>query len=214
MILLESTFGCLFEIWSGSKLKVHLNRELLPFLKRSTYGQYIWVPKADRVFMQWRHFVFEFALKLLTRNVSENGNIRRPLPILFSDRRKCIMIINFSTSFCAMSDFVANTWSVDNIAHLVTDDICRSWWRHQMETFSASLFVRGIHRWPVDSYRWIPLQKGQWRRALMFSLICSRTVEETNLDTIDLRRHRAHYDVIVMDNIDQAPRTNDRYSKG
>ena len=48
-----------------------------------------------------------------------------------------------------------------------------TWWRHQMETFSALLaFVRGIHRWihrwPVNSPH-----KGQWRGALMFSLICA-----------------------------------------
>ena len=29
-------------------------------------------------------------------------------------------------------------------------------------------FVRGIHRWPMDT-----LYKGQWRGALMFSLICA-----------------------------------------
>ena len=44
-----------------------------------------------------------------------------------------------------------------------------SWWRHTMETFSASLaFVRGIHRPPVNSSH-----KVQWRGALMFSLICA-----------------------------------------
>ena len=43
---------------------------------------------------------------------------------------------------------------------------CRSWWRHQMETFPRYWpFVRGIHRPPVN--------KVQWRRALMFSLICA-----------------------------------------
>ena len=43
------------------------------------------------------------------------------------------------------------------------------WWRHQMETYSAFLaFVREIHRWPVNSPH-----KGQWRGALMFSLICT-----------------------------------------
>ena len=43
-----------------------------------------------------------------------------------------------------------------------------AWWRHQIETFSALLaFVRGIHRSPVNSPH-----KGQWRGALMFSLIC------------------------------------------
>ena len=41
------------------------------------------------------------------------------------------------------------------------------WWRHQMETFSALLAIcAGIHRSPVNS-----THKGQWRGALMFSLI-------------------------------------------
>ena len=55
-------------------------------------------------------------------------------------------------------------------------------------------FVRGIHRSPVDSPH-----KGQWRGALMFSLICAwinRWVN--NREAGDLRRHRAHYDVIVI----------------
>ena len=70
-----------------------------------------------------------------------------------------------------------------------------TWWRHQMETFSALLaFVRVIHRPPVNS----PL-KGQWRRVLMFSLICAwMNGWVNNRETGDLRRHRAHYDVIVM----------------
>ena len=70
------------------------------------------------------------------------------------------------------------------------------WWRHQMETFSALLaFVRGIHRSPVNSP-----QKGQWRRALMFTLICAGINGWVNdRETGDLRRDRAHYDVTVMD---------------
>ena len=64
-----------------------------------------------------------------------------------------------------------------------------------METFSALLaFVRGIHRFPVNS-----LHKGQWRGALMFSLICVWINGwENNSESGDLRRYRAHYDVIVM----------------
>ena len=56
-------------------------------------------------------------------------------------------------------------------------------------------FVRGkIHSSPVDSPH-----KGQWRRALMFSLICAWTNGWANSrDGGDLRRHRAHYDVIVV----------------
>ena len=41
--------------------------------------------------------------------------------------------------------------------------------------------------------------KGQWRRGLMFSLICAWTNGwANNRDAGDLRRHRAHYDVTVM----------------
>ena len=72
-----------------------------------------------------------------------------------------------------------------------------TWWRHQMETFSALLpFVRGIHRSPVNSPH-----KGQWRRALMFTLICVWINGwVNNREAGDFRCQRAHYDVIVMYN--------------
>ena len=55
-------------------------------------------------------------------------------------------------------------------------------------------FVRGIHRLPVNSPH-----KGQWRGALMFSLICARIYGWIHtLEADDLRRHRYHYDIIVM----------------
>ena len=55
-------------------------------------------------------------------------------------------------------------------------------------------FVRGIHRWPVNSPH-----KGLWRRALMFSLICAWIRGwVNNREAGDLRRHRAHCDVTVM----------------
>ena len=68
-----------------------------------------------------------------------------------------------------------------------------TWWRHQMETFPIYWpLVRGIHRSPVDSPH-----KGQWRGALMFSLICTWT-NGNNRDASDLRRYRAHCDVTIM----------------
>ena len=69
------------------------------------------------------------------------------------------------------------------------------WWRHQMEIFSALLaFVRGIHRSPVNSPH-----KGQWRGAFMFSLIRAWINGWVNNgEAGDFRRHRAHYDVIVV----------------
>ena len=53
---------------------------------------------------------------------------------------------------------------------------------------------RGIHRSPMNSPH-----KGQWRGALLFSLICARINGCVNNDEAgDLRRHRVHYDVILM----------------
>ena len=68
-------------------------------------------------------------------------------------------------------------------------------WRHQMETFSTLLaFYAGNHRSPVNSPH-----KGQWRRALMFSLICAWINSWANKgDAGHLRGYRAHYDVTVM----------------
>ena len=55
-------------------------------------------------------------------------------------------------------------------------------------------FVWGIHRSPVNSPH-----KGQWRDALMFSLICTWINGWVNNgEAGDLRRHRAHHDVIVI----------------
>ena len=57
--------------------------------------------------------------------------------------------------------------------------------------------LREIHRLPVNS-----LHKGQWRGALMFSLICTWiNTWVNNREAGDLRHHRAHYDVIVMNEI-------------
>ena len=64
-----------------------------------------------------------------------------------------------------------------------------SWWRHQMETFSA-LLAPCVSEFPP---------KGQWRRGLMYSLICDWINSwVNNHEGGDLRRHRVHYDVILM----------------
>ena len=102
-----------------------------------------------------------------------------------------------------------NIWSVWNVfwvhhiwgvqlrtSHCWTRQRLDAWWRHQMETFSAllALCAKGIYRSPVYSPH-----KGQWRRALMFPLICAwMNSWVINRETGDLRRHRAHNDVIVM----------------
>ena len=69
------------------------------------------------------------------------------------------------------------------------DDVIK--WKHFPRYWP---FARGIHRSPVNS-----THKGQWRGALMFSLICARINGwVNNRETGDLRRHQAHCDVIVM----------------
>ena len=69
------------------------------------------------------------------------------------------------------------------------DDVIK--WKHFPCYWS---FVRGIHRSPVNSK-----YKGQWRGALMFSLICAWINGwVNNREAGDLRHHRAHCDVIVM----------------
>ena len=77
-----------------------------------------------------------------------------------------------------------------NYARAAThDDVIK--WQHFPRYW---LFGLGIHRWPV-----ISPHKGQWRGALMFSLIYARINSWVNNgETCDLRRHRAHYDVIAM----------------
>ena len=54
-----------------------------------------------------------------------------------------------------------------------------SWWRHQMETFSASLAICAGNSW--------------------FTMICARINGWVNNgEAGDLRRHCTHYDVVVM----------------
>ena len=70
------------------------------------------------------------------------------------------------------------------------DDITK--WKHFPRYWP---FVRGIHQSPVNSPH-----KGQSRGALMFSLICVWINRWVNYgEAGDLRRHRAHYDVILME---------------
>ena len=76
-----------------------------------------------------------------------------------------------------------------NCSIFVHDDVIK--WKHFPRYW---LFVRGIPRSPMNSPH-----KGQWRGALMFSLICAwRNDWVNNREAGDLRRHRAHYDVTVM----------------
>ena len=69
------------------------------------------------------------------------------------------------------------------------DDVIK--WKHFPRYWP---FVWGIHRSSVNSPH-----KGQWRGALMFSLISARINGwVNNREAFDLRRIRPHYDVTIM----------------
>ena len=79
-----------------------------------------------------------------------------------------------------------NPWENMTLEH---DDVIK--WKHFPRNWP---FVRKIHRSPVN----FP-HKGQWRGALMFSLIYVWINDwANNREAGDLRRQHGHYDVIVM----------------
>ena len=86
---------------------------------------------------------------------------------------------------------IFNRCSLDSFLWAQHDDVIK-WKRFPRHC----PFVRGIHRSPVHSPH-----KGQWRGALMFTLICARINGwVNNREAGDIRRHCTHYDVIIMGN--------------
>ena len=82
------------------------------------------------------------------------------------------------------------------------DDIIK--WKHFPRNWP---FVRGIHRSPINS-----AHKGQWRGALMFSLIFTWIKSSiNNREAGNLRHHRAHYDAIVMNSMITEDHSRQKY---
>ena len=75
--------------------------------------------------------------------------------------------------------------------------VCGTLNNHMMTSSNGNIFrvtSPGIYRSPINSPN-----KGQWLRTLMISLTCAGINGwVNNRETGDLRRHHAHYDVIVM----------------
>ena len=76
--------------------------------------------------------------------------------------------------------------------------LCRViWWRHQMETYSALLVICAGNLPVPDEF----CVQRPVTRSLVSSLIYARINGwVNNREAGDLKRHRAHYDVIVMRN--------------
>ena len=87
-----------------------------------------------------------------------------------------------------ISEFCHKLQMNDNTLLLRQDaSLYYAWWRHQMETFSA-LLTNCARNSPPPVYS---PHKGQWHRALIFSLVCVWINGWVNIKS-------AHYDVIVM----------------
>ena len=144
--------------------------------------------------MPWRHHVYLLALKrlLYIADIKVSG-------LLHISHRE-IRLLCFRLEI-APQPFMSNHLNIDtSFGQNITqhcflcfacdhDDVIK--WKHFPRYWP---FVRGIHRGPVNSPH-----KGQWRGALMFSLICARINGWVNNgETGDLRPNRAHYEVTVM----------------
>ena len=120
-------------------------------------------------------------------------SVVRPQPGTFSDQR--IVESEIRSTLCDRHVVllhsginILSSW-IESLCHVFHDDVSK--WKHVLRYWP---FVREIHRSPVNSPH-----KGQWRGALMFSLICALINDwVNNHEAGDLRRHRAHYDDIAV----------------
>ena len=109
--------------------------------------------------------------------------------------------------FLFLSIPCAHVWKT-NVCHfgscLIIINV--SWWRHQMEKFSALMAIcvgntPGTVKFPAQmaSNAASDASEDQWRGALMFPFICVWINGWVNNREVgDLRRYRGHYDVTVM----------------
>ena len=114
----------------------------------------------------------------LTRNYWKSINLKRYLPVFF--------VINKHVDVFYICAVIFEWFKID---------IHSSWWYHDMESFSALLALCKANPPVIGGL----LHKGQWRGALMFSLIYARTKSwANNRDVGDLRHQRVRYDATIM----------------
>ena len=115
-------------------------------------------------------FMYELTLPLM-RNGSLEWYIPVETRVIFLSLFLLKVIWNLYQFHCRslIGSWCSSLVAWDVIAHhesiVIHYDVTK--WKHFLRYW---FFMRGIHRPPVDS-----LRKGQWRRALMFSLICAWT---------------------------------------
>ena len=156
-----------------------INNNKKPFMKMHVVcKQEVMFVFASITFYILRHFADAvFKCIYVCQNLTEMHFLAR------GPYSELILSMNMRQTFIRNSDdpFCWHPWD---------DDVIK--WKHFPRYWP---FVRGNPRSPVNSPH-----KAQWHGALTFSLICAwinRWVN--NREAGDLKRHCAHYDVIVMD---------------
>ena len=120
---------------------------------------------------------------------NKNTNLKWKIRSYISYRFDTLVQYIYTYGFLIHICLVLSTRSYTSFTQII--NISR--WRHQMETFSALLALCAGNS-PVTGES---PHKDQWD--LIFSLIWAWINEwVNNRDACDLRRHRTHYDVIVM----------------
>ena len=156
----------------------HVKHIILVFITAASRNMLIWnVTRCCKSLSWLRHQMETFSplLAICVGNSSVTGEFPAQLPVTRS------FDVFFTGHLCG--EFISHRW----IPRTKASDA-------ELWCFLYWPFVRGIHRSPVNSPH-----KGQWRGALMFSLICSWINGwVNNREAGDLRRHRTDYDVTVM----------------
>ena len=161
---------------------------ILPVLTKLRHVFSQWSTVTGPITWQWRHN--SALLVLCEGNPPVTGGFSSQRPVMW----KAFPYHHYSSLTLHKRCMALMAHGVMELASL-TSIFWTSWWRHQMETFSALLALcAGNSPVLVNSSH-----KGQWRGALMFSLIYAWINDwVTNREAGDLRRQRGHYDVIVM----------------
>ena len=185
IIAQSATFQPTFDVLDD--IVYHICRQCQPILHWDNEMVDICIRLSQIHFIGWKFSLSLFSLKFfLTSNqrqvVDDSGNGLAP------NRRQAIAWSNVDEDIWQMT-LLCNTFCFQHSLIFYHDDVIK--WKHFPCYWP---FVRGIHRSPVNYPH-----KGRWRGALMFSLICVWINGwVNNREAGNLRRYRAHYDVIVM----------------
>ena len=106
----------------------------------------------------------------------------------------CQQMIQYYSFNVVLSSFLC-VFCCDGAPTDITRILQDSWWRHQMETFSASLALCEGNPQPTGGF---PSQRPVTRSFGVLFDLHLKTLSINNQDAGDLRRHHAHYDVTVM----------------